>query len=235
MGEMLGGGGTYVGHILPGIALVVLALAWVADDLRRPAARPGDGPRPLHDGVLVPWFKIVATSLGIWLEIPGREWYPMDIVMGWQHATVHLAILLSGITDLLHRSGRLPARATYLAFGGALMVGGAIFVGHGNHDGMSTVAHLLLGFLFLLSGLLVVLQAWVGPSLRRLGQGALLATGSWLTVIGWILFRSGWDPAAMTSTGWVWMAFCWNAMAAAVVFGVLAAVANDSHPAADPD
>ena len=114
-----------------------------------------------------------------------------------------------------------------------MLVGGAIFVGHGNHDGMSTVAHLLLGFLFVLSGLLAVAGGWVGPSLRRLTQGSVLATGSWLVVIGWILFRSGWDPMGMTSTGWVWLVFCWNAMAVAAVLGVLVAFASGPDPAAD--
>lgn len=225
MEGMLGGGGTYSGHILPGLGLAVLALVWVVQDLRRTSGV--DRNDPIQRGLLVPWFKIVLTSIGIWLEIPGRGWYPMDIVMGWQHATIHAAILLSGITDLLYRAGHLQARATFTAFGGAMLVGAAIFAGHGNHDGMSSVAHGLLALSFAVTGVLTLAEAAAGPALRRLRQAALLATGSWLAVIGWIIFGSGWDPTAMTSAGWVWLAFCWNAMVVGVFFGIVAAVRGD--------
>ncbi len=222
MAEMLGGGGTYLGHVLPGIGLALIALVWVIQDFRGDGRNEAGALRPIQAGRLIPWFKILIPAAIFWQEIPGRGWYPMDIVMGWQHATIHATLILSGVVDLMHRSGRLSSLATYNAFGGAMLVGGAIFVGHGNHDGMSTVAHLLLATLFLTSGLLTLLEGWSRQALRPLRQAAVMTTGTWLATIGWIIFGSGWDEQSMISTGWVWLSFCWNAMAVGVLFTALA-------------
>ena len=220
MAEMLGGGGTYIGHVLPGIGLALIALVWVIQDLRSDSSLDSSGPIQL--GALIPWFKIVVPAAIIWQEIPGRGWYPMDIVMGWQHATIHATLVLSGVVDLMHRRGRLSGLATYNAFGGAMLVGGAIFAGHGNHDGMSTVAHLLLAALFMASGLLTLAEGWSRRALRPVRQAAVMATGTWLATIGWIIFGSGWDEMSMISTGWVWLTFCWNAMAVGLLFTIVA-------------
>lgn len=232
MAEMLGGGGTYIGHVLPGLGLMLIAAIWLIQDFRgTDGAGANASDRPIQSGLLLPWFKIIVSAMGIWMEIPGKGWYPMDVMMGWQHATVHSAIFVSGLTDLLHLKGRLSARATYIAWGGAMLVGAAIFLGHGNHDGMSTMAHLLLGGLFFSSALLALLEGFVMPGLRSLRQAAVMATGGWLAVIGWIIFASGWDPMSMISTSWVWTMFCWNGLAVALVYGGVALVKGEGTSA----
>ena len=41
----------------------------------------------------------------------------------------------------------------------------------------------------------------------------MLALGSWLVAISWILFRSDWDLADPVREGWTYLLFSWNVVA----------------------
>ncbi len=213
---MAGGSGTYFGHWGPGLGIFALALFWLWFD--RGAVRRG-ADQPIQTGWLVPLAKIGISSFGLYMELPGRTWYPMDFMMGWQHMTVHAAIIGSGVVDILHMRGRLPARTTYMGIAVMLFAGTAIFLGHHNHDGMSDTAHFLLAVTFGVAGVLTLVEGWnPGLPVRSIRRIAVATVGVWLIVIAWIIFRSGWDPESPLSEGWVWTLYAWSWMGTAALF-----------------
>lgn len=206
---------TFEGHVLPGAMFLFWAVCWVAQSFQR----RNDGPdRPLESGLFVPIAKIVLPLLGVWLEIPGQGWYPMDVVMSWQHVTMYAAFALTGVVDLLARQGVVSPRATYLAFAAAQTNAGFLFAGHGSQAGVEGLVHAYLAWVFFAVATIAVVEA-VRPSslVKWLRIGSQLALGGWFIVAGWILYRSGWDLAAPFREGWSSMAFAWLLIGVSVV------------------
>ncbi len=95
---------------------------------------------------------------------------------------------------------------------------GFLFWRHGAHAGVPGLAHTLLALLFLAAAAFAIAELWCpGRGLEWARQGSLLALGSWFIVIGWILFRSGWDLADPVREGWTYTLFSWNAIAVTVI------------------
>lgn len=225
------GSGTLPGHLIPGLLFLCWGLCWAAQALSaRGRAAPGE---PLEAGLFVPIAKLAVLPIGTWFEMPGPGWYPMDQVMGWSHITIYMGFALSGLVDLLHRSGRIGPAATYIAFGGGALNAAFLFVTHGNHLGVETTAHTLLGVAFAASGVAALAEAArPHPLLRWLRTAAMTVVGSWFMVVGWMLFRSRWDLADPLSVLWVFPIFSWTVLA--VSLGLVVAYVlrpASAHPA----
>ena len=204
-------GGTFVGHILGGAVLVVWALFWIGD--ARFVPQPA-GASPLERTAIAPLSKVVFAPVAIWFEIPGSGWYPADVVMGWQHITIYALFGLTGVVDLLVRRASLAPWAGNVAFAAAMLNAGFLFLGHGGHGGVPGVSHTLLALLFLATGVVPLVElSCPGHGLEWVRRGSLLALGSWLVAISWILFRSDWDLADPVREGWTYLLFSWNAVA----------------------
>jgi hypothetical protein len=220
MGAMAAPSGTFLGHLLPGLAFLALGMVWLVEVVRSRGVRSAG--QPLESGTLTPWAKILTLFVGGWVEMPNSGWYPADYVMGWHHITIYMGFALSGVVDLLHRRGGLSARATYLAFGGACLNGAFLFFGHGNHGGVESTAHLLLATQFAACGALAAAEGlWPGRDLHWFRTGSMLILGGWFVSIAWLLFRSGWDLADPVRVGWVYPMFSWVVLGVAAVLVVL--------------
>ena len=229
--DMMGGGGTFFGHWAPGAVFLTLAVIWLVQDLRRP---PVTDP-PAQDGWIVPLYKLAFAVIGLVVEMPNRGWYPMDWMMAWQHMTIYAVFAGSAVVDILWMRGRATARATHFAISLGLFAGALVFLGHHNHDGMSAAAHRLLAVAFTMSAAAALVEG-LAPSrgIRRVRQVGVAVVGSWLIVIAWVLFRSGWDPASSLSEGWVWTLFAWTWIGVAAFFAVLE-ISVGAAGRADPD
>jgi hypothetical protein len=214
--------GTLTGHALIGAFLTGWAVLWLVEDLM--GVQRGEGV-PLEGGRVLPWLKVL-LPLGVsWFELPNSGWVPAHALQGWQHITMYAAFALSGAVDLLVRSGRLSWRASYVAYGGALLNAGILFLEHGAHGGVPGAAHVLLALLFLVAAALALLElALPASGIERFRIAALLATGGWLLTISWILYLSGWDMADPLRVGYTYLLFSLNGIGVGVtliVAGVL--------------
>lgn len=208
--------GTFIGHLLPGIAFVIWGAFWLLENARAGAPRqPGT---PVERTLFPPVVKMLLVPAAVFLEMPNSGWEPMDAVMGWHHATGYIGFGLSGLVDVLARRGVLGSRATYLALGAASLNAAVLFYGHGNSPGVESVVHGLLMLTFASVGVFALLEV-VAPSWRFewFRIGAMLSVGTWLIASAWILFRSGWDMADHARQGWVYVSYSWMVMSVAAI------------------
>lgn len=215
--------GTYPGHILGGLLLLIWGLWWLVEAVRH--RRHGTSPRALEGTWLVPILKLMVVPLVVWLEMPGSGWYPMDRVMGWVHIWIYVGFGFSGMVDILHRLGRLSPQATRLAFAGAALNTAFLLGTHGNHLAVEYAAHLLLAATFGALGL-VALAEGLGPrmGLHWLRIWAIMTVGAWLVMTGWILFRAGWDLQDGIRVLWVFPYYSGTALLTATVVVLVASV-----------
>jgi hypothetical protein len=213
---MAGASGTFVGHISPGLAFAFWGFWWLGELVRW--GPPDVGHEPIERTLMPPALKIFALVIATPLEMPNAGWLPADWVMGWHHITGYIGLGLSAVVDLLARRGVLGPRATYLALAGAMFNGAILFYGHGNPPGVEGAAHAILTLLFFAVGIFAVLEI-AAPSwgIAWFRTGSMIVLGSWLTLSGWILFRSGWDLGDHVRVGHVWLRFSWLAMGVAVL------------------
>lgn len=223
---MAGPSGTFVGHLIPGIAFTIWGLWWLAESLLTPRV-PGEA---VERSIVPSSLKIIAVVIALPLEMPNSGWDPMDWVMGWHHITGYAAIALSGVVDFAARRGRLTKEATYPALAAAMFVGAILFFGHGNAPGVEGTAHSILTLSFVSVGIFAIVEAALpGRGLEWFRTGAMIALGCWLSITAWILFRSGWDMADHAREGQVWLALVWMLMVVAI--GVTTAKALRTRPA----
>lgn len=206
--------GTFIGHLLPGIAFVLWGLWWLFENVR--AGAPETRTTPVERTIFPPLVKILLAPTALFLEMPNSGWEPMDAVMGWHHATGYIGFGLSGVVDLLARRGLLGPRATRIALAAASFNAAVLFFGHGNGPGVEAVAHNLLMLTFTSVGVFALLEA-AAPSwpFAWFRIGAMLSVGGWLTVTAWVLFRSGWSLDDHVREGWVYVSFSWMVMCVA--------------------
>lgn len=208
-------GGTFPGHVLGGTVLFLWAIFWIGDALLVPQT---GGASLFERTALVPLVKIVFAPVAIWFEIPGSGWYPAHVMMGWQHITIYAVFGLSGVVDLLVRRGSLSPQAGNAAYAAAMLNAGFLFLGHGGHGGVPGLSHTLLALLFGAAATFPLVELWCpGRGLEWPRRGSLLALGSWLLVISWILFRSHWDLADPIREGWTYLLFSWVVITVSVM------------------
>jgi len=208
--------GTFWGHALPGTLFLAWAAYWAGLAILRGTAA-GSG-RMLEPSALLPTLKIVLTVVGVWIEIPGQGWYPMDVMMNWQHVTMYSVFGLSGVVDLMARAGRISAHSTFVAYAAAMGNAGFLFWGHSSHGGVEGTIHTLLALVFFAVSAVALIEI-VRPSgglvWGRIGTQVLL--GAWFIVGAWIIYRSGWDLADPVRQGWTYTVFSWTAVGAAAL------------------
>lgn len=221
MGAMAPPSGTFLGHLLPGLALLAWGILWLVELVRAKGRRnEGEG---LEVGPVLPWLKILALFVGGIPEIPGRGWSAMSFVMGWHHITMYMAFAFSGVVDLLRRKGLLGYRATYYAFAGASLNAGLLFYGHGNHGGLESTAHLFIALLFALCAVFALLEVgFPQGGFHWFRMGSMMSLGAWFMVTGWLLFRSGWVLADPDRVAWVYPLFAWTVLAVAALLVAVA-------------
>ena len=212
--------GTLTGHALIGAFLTGWALLWLVEDVM--GVRRGVGV-PLEAGSVMPWLKVV-LPLGVsWFEVPNSGWVPAHALQGWQHITMYAAFALGGGVDLLVRRGRLGWRASYVAYGAALLNAGILFIAHGAHGGVPGAAHILLAILFLGAAAVAFLElAFPEGGVERYRIASLLATGGWLLTISWILYLSGWEMSDPLRVGYTYLLFSLNGIGVGVILLVAA-------------
>src|SRR5690606_24268384 len=147
--------GTFVGHLLPGIAFMIWGVWWLFELLRD---GPAEADAPVERSLFPPVVKMLLLPAAVWLEMPNSGWEPMDAVMGWHHATGYVGFGLSGVVDILARRGMLSARATYLALAAATLNAAVLFYGHGNSAGVEAVMHDFLMLTFMAVGVFALLE-----------------------------------------------------------------------------
>ena len=208
--------GTFIGHVLPGIAFMIWGAWWLLEIARHGGPRPPG--TPAERTLFPPVVKILLVPAAVLLEMPNPGWEPMDAVMGWHHATGYIGFGLSGVVDVLARRGMISARATYVALAAAAFNASILFYGHGNSAGVETVAHNLLMLTFMSVGVFALLETAV-PSWRFewFRIGSMLALGGWLTLTAWILFQSGWDLGDHAREGWIYVSYSWLIMGVATL------------------
>lgn len=213
---MAGPSGTFVGHLVPGIAFMIWGLWWLWELSMKGAPRRPD--EPVERTLFPPALKIAAVIVAVPLELPNAGWRPMDWVMGWHHITGYLGFGLSGLVDLAARRGLLDYRATYFALAGAAFNGAILFYGHGNAPGVEGAAHNILMIMFFAVGIFGILEI-AAPSwgLEWFRIGSMIVLGGWLALTAWMLFRSGWDLQSHAREGHVWLRFSWLVMAVATL------------------
>lgn len=207
--------GTFIGHLLPGIAFMIWGAWWLFELLRDGAPDAG---APVERSLFPPVVKMLLVPAAVFLEMPNSGWEPMDAVMGWHHSTGYIGFGLSGIVDVLARRGILSARASYLALAAAAFNASVLFYGHGNSAGVESIMHNLLMLTFMSVGVFALLETAV-PSwpFAWFRAGSMLALGGWLTLTAWILFRSGWDLADHVREGWAYVSYSWLVMGVATL------------------
>ncbi len=202
---MAGPSGTFIGHLIPGLVLIALALWWISEEFFK---GPSDQKGSLERGLFIPIMKILILPVATFLEIPGSDWYLMDWVMGWHHITIYIAIALSGVVDILASKKVLSARSTYFAFAGANFIGALIFFGHGTGPGVEGTCHYIILYLFLAISFFTILEA-IKPdwNFKWYRIGAVIGLGVWMGISAFLIFKTGWDLHDHVREAFVWLHF----------------------------
>ena len=214
--------GTFAGHLYFGVLFTVWGLVWLVEAAASP---PAGSPRPFERGVVLPSMKLVFPLVAIWFEIPNRGWQPMNYMMGWAHIAAYLPFAFTGAVDLLARRGAMPARAGYIAYALAMLNAAFVFWSHDHGGGVPHAAHNLLEVGLLTAGALAIFDL-VRPSSGSgwFRRGTLFGLGTWLLIVTWVLYRSGWEMADPLREAWVYVLFSWNAIIVTVAVTVTAVV-----------
>lgn len=95
--------------------------------------------------------------------------------------------------------------------------------------GMAGPSGTLLGHLALLE---IVAPS---PAVRWFRIGAMIASGTWVLMLAWILYLSGWDVSDPLSASWTYLLFSWStAIVAGFVLSVRLLTERDgARPLAD--
>lgn len=222
--------GTLLGHVAGGTAFFAWGVLWLVQNAREGGARAAGA--AVESGIGAPIGKIVFVALMVWGEWPNSGWRPHDFVMAVHHMTAYSGVGLTGVVDLLARSGRVSSRATYVAFAAAMFNLAFLFAVHGNPAGAEAAGHLVLEVTWLALGLFALLEILLPSSgIHWFRIGAMIASGTWVLTLSWILYLSGWNLADPLTVSWTYLAFSWNAMAVASLVVAVRVVAGPREPA----
>jgi hypothetical protein len=197
--------GDLIGHLAPGLGLLLWAIVWLMDEHRRRHDRHGaQTPSALEPWRWVGMCKLLVAPIAIFAHLPTPDtWSDGSIAMAWQHAFMFAPIGLTGVVDLAARARRLPPRATFAACALARALAALLLLGHGNPPGVEKTAHQLLAIAFLTAAFGAALEALGAPPASRwLRMGGVLTAAIWMLVISWVLFLSGWDLADHVNVMW---------------------------------
>lgn len=208
---MAGPSGTFIGHLVPGLVLIAIALWWISEYFFK---NPSGQKQLLEQTLFIPFLKILVLPIAVFLEIPSSDWYPMDWVMGWHHITIYIAFALSGTVDILAHKNILSSRSTYFAFAGANLIGVLLFWGHGTGPGVEGTCHSIIVFLFFGISFFTILEP-IKPewNFNWYRIGAVLSLGVWMCISAFLIFKSGWDMNDHVREAFVWLHLSWMLLA----------------------
>ncbi|GAB4813862.1 hypothetical protein N2152v2_000908 [Parachlorella kessleri] len=226
--------GAFLGHVVPGTFFIVWGTWWMVAGFQfylvslankqsfksRSWYRWPWAPRVIQQLPLEPIVKVVLPSLGILGELwAGHESYrqlladngtfQVDNLNDWQHSTMYLAFVTSGVVDLLgHFTQRLPAGTEHGFLSLAFVVQLLLLVFHLKGPGIEIMVHLILALQarHRVAGIVVATFAEVAHP-----QSILMASvrpyltilqGVWWIQTAYIMYVSDpkWDPDSMAGT-----------------------------------
>jgi hypothetical protein len=217
--------GDLPGHIFPGLAYIAWAIVWALALRRRPGAPWSSQPDAAlasdfaSTGSLETWAKILIPLAEMAGELRWVTWPMTDASATiYGHITADVAVIVSGVVDLLVRRARLPVGSDRIALALAFFVPGILFVTHGQHGSVATVSHEIFGRLLLLTALLVVLGMFrAAPVIAWLRVYAVALAGAWFIHTGWMIYVSGMDLMSPMMAPRVYLAFTWYAIGCLLV------------------
>ena len=217
--------GNFFGHAAPAAMLAFSGLWWfwfVVNDLRG-GRRPPGSTGPVTRGWPVrttysrseTWFKLTFPVAGGLGELWWASWLLTDSsLVNYQHATMYFGFFLAGVTDLLVRSGRVPAYVAHLALAGAFANAGFQLLSHAHGLPVSDAVHAVVAWLLVMEAAVIVAELYRphrALSLARAYGVVLLA--AWFFHLGWILYGSGWDLSDPYNVMRVHLFFTWDVVA----------------------
>lgn len=205
--------GDLPGHIFPGLAFVAWAALWCVVLLRR-----GNQAATLP---LESWAKILIPLVEMGGEL---RWigYPDVRATIYAHIAADVAVILSGVADLLTRRGRLPKGADRIALALALLIPAALFAVHDQHGPVATTAHRLFATALFAAGAFVLIENFrPAPIVRWARLYCVALAGMWFMHTGWMLYVAQYDLMSDALVPRIYLSFTWYALALA---GLLAAV-----------
>lgn len=220
--------GDLPGHLLPGLLLSGWALAWMFRFRRTSGVNVVEH---LESSQIAGVLKIVVAIVAVIAHIPPERWDAMAKAMAWQHMAMFVPFGLAGIIDVLVLRRRLATRAAYAVH--AFVFGNLIVMlaGHGNPAGVEATAHRLLTYVLGVGALALLAETVLeSAQIYWIRAAAVLASGLWFAVTGWILYMSGWDvsePANVMLAHVAWSA----TMLTAAGIAVLMCCRRESPPA----
>ncbi|XP_070621268.1 transmembrane protein 45B [Erythrolamprus reginae] len=221
------------GHILPGSFFILFGLWWsVKYSLKHISRTPKKNNHVQWNfkqvEVIEGAVKVAFTLIGILAEqfVPdGPHLYlysgqPHSWVklMNWQHSTMYLFFLISGVVDIVtHSSTLMPVGMDRFMLGIALFVEGFLFKYHVNQRPMldQHIHSLLLTAIFLGVATCFV-QVFVHDNmiLDLFAVCLALLQGTWLWQIGFVLYPPWggpeWDLNDHSNMMFITMCFCWH-------------------------
>ncbi|XP_017195848.2 transmembrane epididymal protein 1-like [Oryctolagus cuniculus] len=238
--------GTFIGHVYPGLFLVLYGLHQAVAVSRAmiagtPLPCPPRAPRnkgrwawlwtlsyagllKTAAGSLLVAYEISCVEGGLVLmdrQLPPRFMYPHE----WQHLTMFALLALLGCVELVSGS-LLPRRCVALEKGALALTFYELLLLLGSHvkdsSGVELQVHALLVLVVLLLSLVLTAQLWAPAArqLRLMESFLFLVMGSWLVQAGFILYRpiSGfpWQDDDVSDIMFVTTFFCWHVMADAL-------------------
>lgn len=216
--------GTFAGHLYFGILLTAWALVWIGEALSSPSS---DVDAPLERGRALPVLKMILPLVGAWFEIPNRGWPPAAFMMGWAHIAAYVPFALTGVVDLLANRHVVPVRAGYIAYTMVMLNAAFVFWAHDDHGGVPGSAHTLLVMLLVGTAAFSLYEvARPGPTAAWFRRGSLLTLGTFLLIMTWMLYRSGWDMMDPVRVGWTYALFSWNSIIIVTLVATVALIAG---------
>lgn len=236
--------GDLPGHLFPGLAFTLWAAIWAVALLRRGgeaasnpwSSRPDPriGADPAAAFAWEAWAKIAVPLAELAFEARWLTWPMTDASATiYAHITCDVAVIISGITDLLVARRRLPPGSDRLALALAFLVPALLFLAHGQHGPLAATSHLIFGLLLLATGGLVALELTrPAPLVRWLRIYTTALAGTWFAHTGWLLYLSGYDQMNEAITPRVYLQFSWYALGVAALLATTigAAAARTRSP-----
>lgn len=218
-----GTGGSYIGHVFPGMVFVIWSTHWMLSIFKSYFARGPENYRsrcwhklfflekdiPLEPVVKVV-FPLLAMVLELYLAHKGG-WRTLICPAGsvraghifsnhignWQHAAMYPGFIVSGLVDIVALKFELPDGVQQAYLGLAFFAESFLMGLHVKHEPLDKMVHLLLFGAMLCNCLFVVLEIFF-PHNFLVSCGRCAATylqGSWFIVVADMMFtgRIMWD------------------------------------------
>ncbi|XP_060643648.2 transmembrane protein 45B-like [Anolis sagrei] len=231
----------FKGHALPGSFFLLFGLWWPAKFALKHYSmkrnKKGRAHRSFdHLEIIEGAVKVIFAVIGILGEqfVPDgphlylytRDPWSWVKMMNWQHCTMYLFFVLSGVVDVLtYCPARLPLGLDRLMLAIALFVEGVLLYFHvQNRPMLDQHIHALLLIAIFATSASILLEIFLRDNviLELLRTTLCFVQGTWFWQIGFVLYPPfggpTWDEADHENMMFITMCFCWHiAVAIAMV------------------